>query len=695
MSQRITLHQKVGVLGAIFFAIVIFPILLLNPSHEDYALIILWIVLLLVFAGASVYLVVRFLTKPLKLITESLIEAKRGNLIHHINYDNDDELGLIATYINELTEDFGYATDFVKQIDAGNLNAALNTKNKENALAQALENMRARMLEYTNEENQRKWVTQGVNNISELMRKNTTSVKDMGESLLRELVKYLEASQAALFVVNEEEEKLKMEACYALDRKKFLQKEIGIKEGLVGQAYLERDIVHLREIPENYLHVVSGLGDVKPHSLIIFPLIENEVTYGVIELASLHKFEDYQVDFLKNISSTLANFIANTLNFTKTQKLLKQSQQQAEQLRTQEEEMRQNMEELEATQEQIQRKQLETEGANERLHDNMLELQAAQDEMDRRNKELEKIKSKLEANEDILKKAFKKTKEKEQSIREQNKELEQKQLMIQKQHDELQSKNIYLTDSIKYAQRIQSAILPDDETLARIFASYFVIFMPKDMVSGDFYWYAEVENKRFIAAVDCTGHGVPGAFMSLIGHSLLNRIIKEKHIYDTDKILEYLNEGILESLKQQSTSNVDGMDLSLCCIEELKNGRANLHYSGAKCPAYYIDGHKELVKLKPNRRSIGGHQKQNVKPFTKKTVALSSGDRVFLTTDGLIDSPDKNRKRFGSKRLEGILRENAPNTLAELKDTLMAELLDYTEGSQQRDDITFIGLEIK
>jgi len=695
MFQKISLHQKVAILGVFFIAIVIFPILLLNPSHEDYTIILLWIILIASFGMIAIYLMVKYLTKPLKLITESLAEAKNGNLSHHIDYDNNDELGLVATHINELTEDFGHATDFVKEIDAGNLNATLKTKNSESALLHALENMRARMVAYTSEEQERMWVSQGVNKISELLRRNTTSVKEMGEVILKELVKYLDASQGALFVVEENNEViLKMEACYALNRQKFLKKEVRIKEGLVGQAYLEKDMIHLREIPENYLKIVSGLGDIKPHSLIMFPLIENEITYGVIELASLHKFQEHQIEFLKTISSTLANYIANTLNFTKTQALLEQSQKQAEQLRTQEEEMRQNMEELEATQEQMQRKNVETEEANNRLQNSMQKLQTAQEEMDMRNKELEKIKIKLEANEDILKKAFTKTKEKEKNIIEQNKELEQKQLMIQQQHDELQSKNIYLTDSIKYAQRIQSAILPDDENLAKIFASYFVLFMPKDMVSGDFYWYTEVENKRFIAAVDCTGHGVPGAFMSLIGHSLLNQIIKEKHIHDTDKILEYLNEGIIESLKQKTTSNVDGMDVSLCCVEELNNRTVNLHFTGAKCPAFYIKGNN-LVKFKGDRRSIGGHQKENLKPFKKHSIELESGDKVFLTTDGLIDAADKNRKRFGSKRLEDILRENMLSSLADIKDALMSNLDNHTKGSKQRDDITFVGFEIK
>jgi len=697
MSQRITLYQRIVALGLVFFLLLITPILLLNPSHDDYSVIIIWIFLLLAFSVTIMLLVMKYIAKPLTLITESLVEAKKGNLIHHINYNRSDELGQIATYINEITEDFGIATEFVKEIDKGNLQVGFNADNRKNSLVDALENMRSRMFLFTEEEQKRKWGNEGIGIVSELIRKNTSSIKEMGDMILQELVKYLNASQGAIFVAREKdgEQVLVMESCYALNRKKFLKKELGVKEGLVGQAYLEKDFVHVREVPDDYLYIVSGLGETKPHSIIVFPLIENNVTYGVIELASMLAFEPHQISFLKEVSNTLANYIANTLNFIHTQNLLEQSQLQGEKLRAQEEEMRQNMEELEATQEQIQRRQEETEEANTKLKENMDALQLARDEMNQRNQELEKIKQKLEANENVLKKAFKKTKEKENDIREQHKDLEKKQLMIKKQHDELKSKNVYLTDSIKYAQRIQTAILPDDETLANIFAAYFVIFEPKDMVSGDFYWYAEVENRKFIAAVDCTGHGVPGAFMSLIGNSLLNQITKEKHIYDTGKILEYLNEGIIESLKQKSTHNVDGMDVALCCIEEHSNNSVTLHYSGAKCPAYYIDREQKLVRFKPDRRSIGGHQKDNAKPFTKHTAKLSSGDRVFLTTDGLIDSANKNRRRFGSKKLESLLNENVTKSLPEIKDELLAKLQEHTEGSQQRDDITFIGFEIK
>ena len=732
MSKRLALRYKFVLLGVLIILVTIFPLLLINPYNEDYSIIISWIAVLFILFGILTFLIYTDIIVPVNYISENVSQAKKGKLLNKIDITVENEFTGIASYINEVSADLSNAARFVKHIDEGKLDATLNTSNGDSELVKALESFRNRMVKLVSEENKRNWANEGFNKFVEILRANNSSMASMGDAVLSEIVKYLNASQGALFIVTEEAEEtiLNMESCYALNRKKFINKKIKVKEGIVGQAFLEKDIVHLREIPEDYLEIISGLGKVEPRSILVLPLIENDITYGVIELASLHKFEEYQIDFLKELGETIANNIANILNIENTKKLLKQSQEQAEMLRSQEEEMRQNMEELEATQEQMQRKQIETEEANNKLKENELklqeayeasqqqseelreqtkkleereislkknmeELQAARDEMNKRNVELERIKDKLEANESVLKKAYNETKEKERSIRQKNHELESNQLMIQQQKDELETKNIYLTDSIKYAKRIQSAILPEKDDLQSAFASYFVIFMPKDMVSGDFFWFAEIDNRKFIAAIDCTGHGVPGAFMSLIGHSLLNQITKERHIYDTNEILEYLNEGIIESLKQESTSNVDGMDVSLCCIETLGKSKSMLHYSGAKCPAFYIPSNNKLIKLKPDRRSIGGHQKDNQQPFKMDSIELQSGDKVFLTTDGLIDSPNKNRKRFGTKRLENLLSSAAEEPVYAIKDILMSEFIEYTDGSSQRDDITFIGIELK
>ncbi|UZR95869.1 GAF domain-containing SpoIIE family protein phosphatase [Chondrinema litorale] len=732
MSKRVALRFKFVLLGVLIILVTVLPLLLINPYNEDYAFIISWVSLLFILLGILTYFSYKDIVLPVDKIIGAIVTAQQGKKVNQISYSKDNEFGQVISYINGVVVDLDKAASFVKEIDEGKLDAKLEISNKDIELASALENFRERMVNMVSEENKRNWVNEGLNKFSEVIRVNNSSLAEMGDAVLKHIVKYLNASQGALFVATEENGNtvLNMESCYALNRKKYINKKIGVKEGIVGQAYLEKDIIHLREIPENYFEIVSGLGNIQPTSILVFPLIENEVTYGVIEIASLHKFEDYQITFLKDLGETIANNIANIINIENTQKLLTQSQKQAEMLRSQEEEMRQNMEELETTQEQMKRKQLETEHANNKLKENELklqdayqesqkqsdelrektkelevrevtlkrnmeELQAARDEMNKRNLELERITEKLEANEAVLKKAYNQTKEKERAIRHKNGELEKNQMMIQQQKDELESKNIYLTDSIKYAKRIQSAILPDKDNLQSAFASYFVIFMPKDMVSGDFYWFAEIDNRKFIAAIDCTGHGVPGAFMSLIGHSLLNQITKERHIYNTNEILEYLNEGIIEALKQGSTTNVDGMDVSLCCVESLEGNKSILHYTGAKCPAFYIPSDNKLHKLKPDRRSIGGYQKENQKPFKMYSIELETGDKVFLTTDGLIDSPDKNRKRFGTKKLENLLTSAADKPVYDIKDALMSEFMEYTEGCAQRDDITFIGLEIR
>ncbi|WP_020527665.1 SpoIIE family protein phosphatase [Flexithrix dorotheae] len=336
---------------------------------------------------------------------------------------------------------------------------------------------------------------------------------------------------------------------------------------------------------------------------------------------------------------------------------------------------------------EIKEKNEELQSSEEELRQNMEELEATQEAMKQRQLELEELNKKLSSSEVVLKKAISKLKESENKVKEQNQNLESA-------YSELEDKNSRLTDSIKYAERIQNAILPAETTLDDVFDSHFVIYKPKDMVSGDFYWFSKVENKSFIAAVDCTGHGVPGAFMSMIGNTLLNQIVNKKDIYSPEKILETLHYSVREALKQRDSNNVDGMDVGLCCLEDLGNGKIDLKFSGAKCPLFHRSNEGKITKLSPDRKSIGGWQKEADHTFNVHQLEVEKGEMIYLTTDGIIDAANNKRRRFGTKRLSSLIERYAKRPTYEQKLHFERELDEHQTGADQRDDITFLGIRL-
>ncbi len=322
----------------------------------------------------------------------------------------------------------------------------------------------------------------------------------------------------------------------------------------------------------------------------------------------------------------------------------------------------------------------------EELRQNMEELQTTQEAMHLRQQELEAANKKMAANEVIITKAYDK-------IRANSTEIQQQKEKLEDAFSELNRKNVRITDSIRYAERIQKAIMPTEAQLAANFASHFTIYKPKDVVSGDFYWFSKVGNKRFLAVVDCTGHGVPGAFMSMIGNTLLNQIINEKDIYEPHKVLENMDANIRHSLKQQDTTTSDGMDIGLCCIETWEDGTISLKYAGAKISLWYTVGN-EVRTIKADRVPIGGIEAGLVHPYAPHTVRLEKGSSLYMATDGYIDASNEDRQRFGSAKLVSLLASHQHLSLPEQGKLLETTLEGYQIGYEQRDDITVVGVKI-
>ncbi|MBN2520487.1 MAG: SpoIIE family protein phosphatase, partial [Bacteroidales bacterium] len=260
--------------------------------------------------------------------------------------------------------------------------------------------------------------------------------------------------------------------------------------------------------------------------------------------------------------------------------------------------------------------------------------------------------------------------------------------------------NLHIKSSIEYAKTIQNSILPIDKNLKKYFET-FIIYRPRDIVSGDFYWFTTEKDKGgkemvYFAVVDCTGHGVPGAFMSLIGSRLLNEIVNEKKILNPSQILEFLNVGIQLSLRQDETDNNDGMDICLCRLQKAENEKYKLIFSGAKRPLYiYNNDNTSIERISGARKSIGGIRAKRSKLFyTNYETTVKKGDILYLSSDGYVDQNAPDRKKLGSLRLKQLLEEIKNLQLNSQKQRLEHELEQHMQKEEQRDDITFIGLEL-
>ena len=271
-------------------------------------------------------------------------------------------------------------------------------------------------------------------------------------------------------------------------------------------------------------------------------------------------------------------------------------------------------------------------------------------------------------------------------------EIENKKKEIELQNVLIQGINKDLTDSIKYAQRIQQTILPDTAILSKYFTDSCIFYKPRNIVSGDYYWIKELNGFIYIAVVDCTGHGVPGAFMSLISSSILNEAVEE-HISQNNpaKMLEHLRYEINIRLSQNTTDQLsDGLDIGLICYDKRKS---TIEYVNANRPLYIISN-DELITLASENVNIGGYADFN-SVIPTKTINIKKEDLLFLFTDGVTDQfgGDRNKK-YNPARLRQFLLMNNHLPLEELKERLSKEISDWQGTYEQTDDILLIGLKI-
>jgi PAS domain S-box-containing protein len=260
----------------------------------------------------------------------------------------------------------------------------------------------------------------------------------------------------------------------------------------------------------------------------------------------------------------------------------------------------------------------------------------------------------------------------------------------------INNQNKLITDSIIYAQTIQQAILPIKDKTDDMFDS-FIFFRPKDIVSGDFYWFADFpeDNEIIVGVIDCTGHGVPGAFMSMIGNNMLHEIVIQKEIKDPAKIIYELDKGVIHRLKQEYTDNMDGMDLVICKIN-YNGDKRTIEYCGASRPLIYYSQNKEDLMIdKGWCKTVGGvHFMQDKLHYTTRSIELDKGDFLYLTSDGFISQMNTDMKRFGSKKFLQLLKNIAKHDFGKQQQILEKEFAEFKLQTEQYDDVTVWGIKL-
>jgi len=318
-------------------------------------------------------LISKSITNPLEKIDNLLKKLNKANVaeIKKMASLHNDEIGEIAESAYALITWLNSTSDFAYELKNGNLNAEYKLINEDDVLGKSLQDLQSTLIEANDEEEkrrdeneQRSWATTGIAKFGEIARSNSNNMEQFTYAVISNLVKYLNANQGGIFIINNDDPEdifMELTATFAYNKKKMLNKKIAVGEGLLGSCAQEKKSIYLKEIPDDYLEITSGLGDANPSYLLIVPLLLNDEVFGIMEIASFNEIEKYQKDFIEEIAKIIASTVNNVKINIQTNKLLEESKYSSEQLAQQEEEMRQNYEELQTTQEELVRTKDKTE----------------------------------------------------------------------------------------------------------------------------------------------------------------------------------------------------------------------------------------------------------------------------------------------------------------------------------------------
>jgi len=360
----------------------------LTPMKSNRMAIIIFIVLASLLTAFSIPLLLKPIIRTINLVNIKLKQMAKGDIPNPIKITSKDELGEMATSLNQLMEGLKSTTSFAHQIGQNQLEQTFQPLSNKDELGNALLDIQSNLKHALEEEQHRKeedyirgWVNEGLAKFGDILRQNNNNLTLLADSIIQNLVNYLEANQGGIFIYNDSEndQHLDMLSAFAYNRKKFISKTIPLGEGLVGTCALEKKTIYLKEIPADYIAITSGLGEATPTALLIVPLKLEDEIFGVVEVASFKEFKSYEIEFVEKIGESIASTLFAVKNSIRTNMLLEQSQQQREEMAAQEEEMRQNMEEMQATQEEMLRKNIELELITNTINQSLLSATLSED----------------------------------------------------------------------------------------------------------------------------------------------------------------------------------------------------------------------------------------------------------------------------------------------------------------------------
>lgn len=785
------------------------------------------------------------------------------------------KVAILEKELSQRDEDISKNALFAKRIGEGDYVSSFEIGGEDDILGKSLVLMRNNLLSNQKKEGEQNWIAKGKDEISYILRLHN-NIEELSYEVLVKLIKYINSVQGALYIYDEEKKILTNLATYAYNRKKYVQQEFRVGQGLIGECAYERDYIYRTELPDDYATITSGiLGDKKPKSLLLIPLITDEKLEGVLEFATVDdEIPELTIRFLREVGEIIARTIFNLRINQKTEKLLQEAQQMTQELRENEEELRQNAEEMRATHEELEKsnaklesKIKEVQNAQKRLHSllenasEIISIYSSEKQLTyispsvtkilgytpnemMSGKDFDRLTRKGESDfnemfEQLLEnprigitiqytfmkkdgeKIFlevtgrnllddpaiggiiinsrditeRKRAEKEERMKSKMQSLSEnsidiimrintsgqffyanpmveqylgidykdlinqtltaleinpvlsnfikdaiKNIKVNKEkmegdisfeskmgnvimhivaipefneneletilfvgHDiseakriemEIQDKNRKITESINYAQRIQTSILPNNRIIRQYLPKSFIYYHPRDVVSGDFPWFFLKDDYIYIAAVDCTGHGVPGALLSFIGYFTLNNVVDHDSSYTAGEILDNLHYGVRKTLKQDrpDADARDGMDIAFCKINPKKK---ELQYSGAHRPLFLLRK-GELLEYKGNRKAIGGipHPKKAEENFENYVIDIQTGDRVFFFSDGIVDQVGgEDKRKYSPQRVRDIILNNQKLSMPELSEVFSKDLEQFKGDIKQVDDILLIGIE--
>ncbi len=320
--------------------------------------LILWIIALVVIRRVYRF----YIENPLETLSIVSSAASLGDLSKKTGYNSNDEIGQIAVAIDKIIQNQLALADFAEKIGDGIYDVDYQVLSRQDKLGTSITGMRDKLQKIALEDIGRNWASQGLTKFGEITREEADNLSVLCDKFLSSLVKYINGNQGMIFLLNNDDSNaafLQLESAYAWNKKKYLSNTIAIGEGLIGQAAIEKDIIYLTDVPEDFISITSGLGDANPRCILIAPLLFNTELFGILELASFRELKSFEIEFVQKLAEILASTISRVKTNEQTQKLLKESQKLTEEMRAQEEEMRQNFEEMNATQEEMELREVE------------------------------------------------------------------------------------------------------------------------------------------------------------------------------------------------------------------------------------------------------------------------------------------------------------------------------------------------